>query len=75
MKLYNNKQDLGLCRCPLHTPRTVNDQPPIEFKNRDFSYIKMQSQHSDKVRHSGFLYSQNYIIKNLTNMHMRTHYL
>ncbi len=49
MKLYSNKQGLDLCRGPLHNPLTINDQPPIELKNKDFSSIKMQSQHSDKV--------------------------
>ena len=52
-KLYSKYRAL-VYRGPLQ-PRPINTQSQIELKNVVFSYIKVQSKHKDRARHSGLV--------------------
>jgi len=70
-KLYNSYRAL-VYRGPLQ-PRPINTQSRIELKNVVFSYIKVQSKHKDKARHSGLVTTAKITYEKLTIKRMITH--
>ena len=74
MKLYNNKQNLGVCRGPLHN--LEQQLSTTNYAQKQSLLIYSECSHNDKTmsQHSGLINSQQYIQK-LTMMRMETHYL
>ena len=56
-------------------PRPINTQSQIELRNVVFSYIKVQSKHKDRARHSGLPNTVNITCKKLTIKCMIMRYL